>query len=175
MFVQERAGMGGRIFRPLKFRTMRAGRRPDPNELVPLNHAEITPVGRWLRRFKIDELPQLINVLAGEMSLVGPRPTLPDQVERYDDFRRQRLLVRPGVTGLAQVHGNTATSWDQRILYDIAYARRCSVALDLLVVFKTIAVIPLGEAAGVRRFQESPYARYVAVPEGYDEQPLSPT
>ena len=168
MFVQERVGKDGLIFKPLKFRTMRAGRRPDPNELVPLGHAEITPVGRRLRRFKIDELPQLINVLAGEMSLVGPRPTLPDQVERYDDFRRQRLFVRPGITGLAQVHGNTAISWDQRILYDIAYVRRCSVALDLLVVFKTIAVIPLGEAGGVLRFQDSPYAKYVAVPEGYD-------
>ncbi|MEK6676829.1 MAG: sugar transferase, partial [Planctomycetota bacterium] len=98
-FFQDRAGKGGEIFQPWKFRTMRAGRRPDPKELVPLHHADITLVGRFLRRFKIDELPQIINVLKGDMSLVGPRPTLPDQVAAYDTFRRQRLLVKPGLTG----------------------------------------------------------------------------
>ena len=100
LFVQERAGLNGAVFRLLKFRTMLGGRRPDAKELVPLSHPDITPVGRLLRRFKVDELPQLVNVLTGEMSLVGPRPTLPDQVAAYDEFRRQRILVRPGITGL---------------------------------------------------------------------------
>ena len=94
-------------------------RTPDPKELVPLSHPEITPVGRLVRRLKIDELPQLVNVLKGEMSLVGPRPTLPDQVAAYDDFRRQRLLVRPGITGLAQVNSNASVPWDERILFDV--------------------------------------------------------
>ncbi len=118
LFVQERAGKDGAIFRMVKFRTMRGDRKPDPKELVPLDHPEITRVGRFLRRSKIDELPQLVLVLTGEMSLVGPRPTLPDQVAAYDDFRRRRLLVRPGITGLAQTLGNALTPWDQRILFD---------------------------------------------------------
>ena len=125
LFVQERTGLSGHPFALLKFRTMRADRIPDPAEIVPLDHTDVTRVGRFLRRFKIDEMPQLIQVLTGHMSLVGPRPTLPDQTDAYDDFRRQRLLVRPGITGLAQIHGNTALSWDQRILFDIAYVRRC--------------------------------------------------
>ena len=119
---------------------MRGGRTPDPKELVPLDHPEITSAGRLLRRLKIDELPQLINVLKGEMSLVGPRPTLPDQVAAYDDFRRQRLLARPGITGLAQVNGNATVPWDERILSDIAYVRLCSFTMDLGILLRTVWV-----------------------------------
>lgn len=169
-FFQERGGRHGRVFGVHKFRTMRAGRCFDPNELTPLEHPDVTGVGRVLRRLKVDELPQLLNVLKGDMSLVGPRPTLPEQVEAYDEFRRQRLLVRPGITGLAQVHGNTSICWDQRILYDIAYVRRCSLGLDLAIAFRTLLVVVLGEQQAVRRFQESRYALYVTPPTDYESE-----
>lgn len=167
LFTQDRAGKNGKIFRLRKFRTMRGGREPDPKELVPLDHPEITRIGRFLRRFKIDELPQLVNVLRGEMSLIGPRPTLPDQVAAYDEFRRQRLLVRPGITGLAQVYGSALTPWDERILYDIAYVRRCSLLMDLWIILRTKWVILAGEATATRSFSSTRYAKYVAPPEGY--------
>lgn len=166
-FSQQRAGRNGIPFHVPKLRTMRADRTPDPKELVPLDHAEITRVGRFLRRFKIDELPQLICVLKGDMSLVGPRPTLLDQVAAYDDFRRQRLLVRPGVTGLAQVNGNTAISWDQRILFDIAYVRRCSLWLDASILLRTCRAVVGGEPANPPPFEQTRYGRYVTPPEGY--------
>jgi len=165
LFAQERGGKNGEPFTLYKFRTMRGARTPDPNELVPLDHPEITGGGWWLRRLKIDELPQLFNVLAGDMSLVGPRPTLLDQVAAYDDFRRQRLLVRPGITGLAQTHGNTLMPWDERILYDIAYVRRCGLFLDLLILARTVLVVFVGEQAMSRPFASSRYAEYVSPPE----------
>ena len=167
-FSQDRSGLGGAIFRPRKFRTMRGGRRPDVKELVPLDHPEITPVGRWLRRLKIDELPQLLDVLTGEMSLVGPRPTLPDQVAAYDDFRRQRLLLRPGLSGLAQVHSPASRTWDERILYDVAYIRRCSLLLDMYILLRTVLVIFLGEERTARPFSETQFAKYVTIPPDFD-------
>ncbi len=167
-FRQERGGQHGREFRVIKFRTMRGGRRPDPKELVPLDHPEITRVGRVLRRSKIDELPQLFNVLWGEMSLVGPRPTLPDQVAAYDAFRRQRLLVRPGVKGLAQVYSNAAMSWDERILYDIAYVRRCGLWLDLRILARTLLVVLLGEERTAVPFVRSPFAGVVSAPADFE-------
>lgn len=167
LFAQERTGLGGHPFWLLKFRTMRADRIPDPKEIVPLGHGDVTRVGRFLRRLKIDEMPQLIHVLTGHMSLVGPRPTLPDQTDAYDDFRRQRLLVRPGITGLAQIHGNTALSWDQRILFDIAYVRRCSFLWDLLILLRTCWAIPAGDPQTPATFEETRYAGYVTPPEGY--------
>jgi len=163
-FTQDRAGKDGRIFRLVKFRTMRGGRKPDPKELVPLHHPDITPLGYFLRRFKFDELPQLFNVLTGDMSLVGPRPTLPDQVAAYDSFRRQRLLVRPGITGLAQVYGHSLMSWDERILYDIAYVRRCGFFLDLSILLRTILVVLVGERTMTRPFTVSPFASMVTPP-----------
>ena len=175
LFSQDRSGKGGVLFRLRKFRTMRGSRTPDPKELVPLDHPEITPVGRMLRRFKIDELPQLFNVIAGDMSLVGPRPTLPDQVERYDAFRRQRLLVRPGITGLAQINTNAATSWDERILFDIAYVRRCGCDLDLWILARTISVLIVGETSTPQSFASTGYAKDVEVPKDYgscSEQPV---
>jgi len=166
-FVQERAGKDSSVFVLLKFRTMKPGRTPDPKELVPLDHSDVTRLGRILRRLKIDELPQLWHILRGEMSLVGPRPTLPDQAERYDDFRRQRLLVRPGITGLAQVNGNTSVSWDERILFDIAYVRRCSFMLDVGIILRTFLVLLLSEQRTTRPFSETPYANYLTPPPSY--------
>lgn len=166
-FSQMRSGQAGRTFRLLKFRTMIAKRTPDPKELVPLDHPDITRIGLVLRRLKIDELPQLVSVLTGAMSLVGPRPTLPDQTAAYDDFRRQRLLVRPGITGLAQVNGNATVSWEERILYDIAYVRRCDFLMDLGILCRTLAVLILGETRMTRPFNQSQYASVVTPPDGY--------
>lgn len=157
-FIQTRGGRGGRPFRSLKFRTMRPDHEHDPNEIVPLSHAGITPVGRWLRRTKIDELPQLFNVLIGDMSLIGPRPTIMEQVQGYDDLQRRRLEVRPGITGLAQVNGNTVLSWDERIKYDVYYVDHLSLLFDLMILFKTVVVIAGGESRFARPFEQSPYA-----------------
>jgi len=156
-FVQIRGGRGAEPFRSMKFRTMRADHVHDPTEIVPLSHTAITPVGRWLRRTKIDELPQLLNVLAGDMSLIGPRPTIMEQVRSYDEFQRRRLEVRPGITGLAQVNGNTALSWDERIKYDVYYVDHLSFGFDLMILFKTLWVVARGESRFTRRFDESPY------------------
>lgn len=164
-FTQDRAGKDARVFRLVKFRTMRGGRKPDPKELVPLHHPDITRLGYVLRRFKIDEVPQLFNVIKGDMSLVGPRPTLLDQVAAYDDFQRRRLLVRPGVTGLAQVYGNSLMPWDERILYDIAYVRRCGFFLDLSILLRTILVVFVGERRMTRPFVDSPFAVIVTPPD----------
>jgi undecaprenyl phosphate N,N'-diacetylbacillosamine 1-phosphate transferase len=158
LFSQDRCGRDGRLFRVCKFRTMRAGRAADPEELVPLDHPEITPIGRLLRRAKIDELPQLWNVVRGDMALIGPRPTLPQQVARYTDFQRQRLLLRPGVTGLAQVNGNAAISWEERIKYDVYYVHHASLWLDVKILLLTIRTVVQGETRYARPFGRSPYA-----------------
>jgi undecaprenyl phosphate N,N'-diacetylbacillosamine 1-phosphate transferase len=159
LFLQTRGGRFGRPFFSMKFRTMRADHVHDINEIVPLHHTNITSVGRFLRRFKVDELPQLFNVLWGDMSLVGPRPTIMEQVLAYNDFQRRRLEVRPGITGLAQVNGNAAMSWDERIKYDVYYVDHCGPLMDLSVLGKTVLVIVLGEDRFTRPFDQSPYAR----------------
>ena len=159
LFRQPRGGRFGRPFMSMKFRTMRADHVHDVHEIVPLDHANITHVGRFLRRFKIDELPQLFSVLKGDMSLVGPRPTIMEQVEAYDDFQRRRLEVRPGITGLAQVNGNATMSWDERIKYDVYYVDHYSLLMDLMILGKTALVIALGEERFARPFEQSPYPR----------------
>jgi lipopolysaccharide/colanic/teichoic acid biosynthesis glycosyltransferase len=142
LFRQERIGMDGEPFEVLKFRTMVAGDNP-----VFPDATRITSAGRVLRRFSLDELPQLLNVARGDMSLVGPRPTLAYQVKRYDDRQRLRLCVRPGLTGLAQVRGRNALSWAQRIEYDVEYVQTQSVAVDVRIVVATIKVLLTGAGA----------------------------
>jgi lipopolysaccharide/colanic/teichoic acid biosynthesis glycosyltransferase len=137
---------------------MRAGHHHDPREVVPLTHHAITPIGRILRRFKIDEVPQLFNVLRGDISLVGPRPTIMEQVLAYDSFQKRRLEVRPGITGLAQVNGNANISWDERIRYDVYYVDHVGPWLDLVIMARTAAVIVLGESRFSRPFADSPFA-----------------
>ncbi len=97
----------------------------------------MTPVGRWLRRLSLDELPQLINVLTGTMSLVGPRPPLPSEVARYDTSVRRRLLVKPGLTGLWQISGRSDLPWDEAVRLDLRYVENWSLATDLLILWKT--------------------------------------
>jgi lipopolysaccharide/colanic/teichoic acid biosynthesis glycosyltransferase len=139
-FRQERIGRDGTTFRVWKFRTMVAGDNP----IFP-DASRITSAGRVLRRTSLDELPQLINVAVGEMSIVGPRPTLPYQVARYDDHQRRRLAVRPGLTGLAQVSGRNALAWGDRIDLDVRYVETQSVRTDLSIIARTFSTMLSGE------------------------------
>ena len=137
---------------------MRGSHRHDPEEIVDLHHHSVTGVGWWLRRLKIDETPQICDVVTGAMSVVGPRPTIPEQTDTYDAFQQQRLFVRPGLTGLAQVNGSAATSWEERIKYDVFYVRNLSFVMDLKILLKTIWVIGYGEEKFTQTFDQSPYA-----------------
>jgi undecaprenyl phosphate N,N'-diacetylbacillosamine 1-phosphate transferase len=105
----------------------------------------LTRPGAFIRRFKLDELAQLYNVLRGEMSVIGPRPALPRQLAEYDAVGRKRLQVRPGLSGLAQIHGNIYLSWPERWVYDARYVAECSLGLDLWIIWRTIAVAIRGE------------------------------
>ena len=132
-FRQQRSGLRGREFTILKFRTMRP-----PGHFAETDQDRDTPLGRRLRAASLDELPQLINVLRGDMSLIGPRPTLPDQVAHYDQRQRGRLAVRPGITGWAQVHGRNSISWPERIELDLWYIANRSILVDLQVIWFTV-------------------------------------
>ena len=145
LFRQVRTGRGGQPFVLLKLRTMTVA--GPAGEVLP-DAARITWAGRILRRISADELPQLINVLRGEMSLVGPRPTLPYQVQRYDSRQLSRLAVRPGMTGLAQVKGRNLMGWDERIEWDLRYVARFSPWLDLAVILRTFWAVLGGAGVG---------------------------
>lgn len=139
-FRQRRAGKGGVPFRIFKFRSMYVDPRP-AHGFQSDDDPRITRVGHWIRRYSVDELPQLINVLTGDMSLVGPRPALVYQTERYDARQRQRLNVRPGITGWAQVNGRNAISWEEKIELDLWYVAHCSLWLDVRILLKTLKVV----------------------------------
>ncbi len=141
-FCQERLGKEGRIFRLYKFRTM------IPNAVnigagmaTHVNDPRITRIGAFLRKSSLDELPQLINVLKGNISLVGPRPTLPEQLEYYGPFERRRLEMRPGITGLATIRGRASIPWSKRIEYDVQYVDNFNLELYLKIILKTIVVV----------------------------------
>jgi lipopolysaccharide/colanic/teichoic acid biosynthesis glycosyltransferase len=144
LFRQERVGRGGRAFHVLKLRTMAHGAA---NPLFP-DGSRITRSGRVLRRLSLDELPQLLNVLRGDMSIVGPRPTLAYQVARYTPEQRRRLAVRPGLTGLAQVKGRNNLPWADRILLDLEYIRKQSPLYDLYVLLLSVKVVLGGDVEG---------------------------
>jgi len=138
LYRQRRVGLGGRDFDLLKLRTMVVGAEHQGAGLaVNRGDARITRVGRVLRRLSLDELPQLWNVVRGEMSLIGPRPTLRYQVEKYTDRQRRRLDVRPGITGWAQVNGRASLPWDDRIELDVWYVEHRSPWVDLKIVART--------------------------------------
>ena len=143
LFRQQRVGLHGEPFLLLKFRTMLD--QPD-NPLFP-DPAHVTGVGRWLRRLSLDEVPQLVNVARGEMSIVGPRPTLSYQVARYDERQRGRLAVRPGVTGLAQIRGRNSITWAARIEHDLEYVERQSLRLDAAIMVETARQLVAGRGA----------------------------
>ena len=153
LFVQTRVGADGRDFRMFKFRSMYVDAESLLSELTAANEnadgllfkirddPRVTPVGRWLRRFSLDEVPQLLNVVRGEMSLVGPRPPLPREVEQYGDDVRRRLLVRPGLTGLWQISGRSDLSWDESVRLDLHYVENWSLALDAMIIWKTVFAV----------------------------------
>lgn len=141
-FKQERVGKDGKIFICWKFRTMIEGAVSQGlGVTVAQDDPRITRVGRFLRNWGLDELPQLINVLKGEMSLVGPRPTLPYQAELYDEFQRRRLEVKPGITGWALVNGRNLLPWEERIKLDVWYVDHWSLWLDLKILLKTVWIV----------------------------------
>jgi lipopolysaccharide/colanic/teichoic acid biosynthesis glycosyltransferase len=144
-YVDERIGAGGRPFRMMKFRTMvRGAIGQGMGRLVAASDTRITRVGAALRRWSVDELPQILNVLRGDMSVVGPRPTYAEQVARYTERDRGRLRAKPGITGLAQVSGRNDLSWRERIDLDLAYIDRLSPWLDLGILLRTPLVVIRG-------------------------------
>jgi undecaprenyl phosphate N,N'-diacetylbacillosamine 1-phosphate transferase len=144
-FKQKRVGKNRKQFEILKFRSMKVDNEAELNLDFSKDKDRVTNVGKILRRTKIDELPQLINVFLGDMSLVGPRPTVMKQVEVYTEYQDLRLNMRPGMTGLAQVNGNISLPWEKRIDYDIKYIRNFSILLDCKILFKTVAIVLIGE------------------------------
>ena len=141
LFVQERVGRGGNTFLIYKFRTMvKDAVHQGLGTTVASADARITRVGGWLRAWSLDELPQLMNIVKGDMSLVGPRPTFAYQVAQYSPFQRRRLEVKPGVTGWAQVNGRNALPWVKRIELDVWYVDHFSLWLDLRILLRTVGV-----------------------------------
>ncbi len=142
LYRQGRSGRAGEPFEVLKLRTMIQGAEHVGAGLaIDAGDARVTRVGAFLRRTSIDELPNLINVLRGEMTLIGPRPTLPVQVEQYTERQRGRLAVKPGITGWAQVNGRASLPWAERIELDLYYIEHRSLALDLRILARTVAMV----------------------------------
>jgi undecaprenyl phosphate N,N'-diacetylbacillosamine 1-phosphate transferase len=145
LFLQRRLGRGGRPFRLWKFRSMQSNapdiRNPDGSAFSSESDSRLTPIGRFLRQTSLDELPQLVNVLIGDMSLVGPRPDQVDQIRFYDGDEQRKLLVKPGITGLAQISGRNNIPWKTRKALDVQYVDRQSLGLDLLILLKTIPYV----------------------------------
>ena len=148
LYRQRRVGRGGREFDVIKLRTMVSGAESMGAGLaVSENDTRITRVGRLLRRTSLDELPNLVNVLRGEMAIVGPRPTVPVQVAQYTERQRGRLAVRPGITGWAQVNGRTELPWDERIELDLWYIEHRSLRLDALILWRTLRMVFGGQGS----------------------------
>jgi lipopolysaccharide/colanic/teichoic acid biosynthesis glycosyltransferase len=144
-YRQLRVGRDGEPFELWKLRTMVAGAESMGAGIYVLaGDARITRVGRMLRRFSLDELPNLMNVLRGEMAIVGPRPTVQEQVDRYTDRQRRRLEVKPGITGWAQINGRTSLSWPERIELDVWYVEHRSMRLDLRILARTARMLATG-------------------------------
>lgn len=142
LFIQERVGKDGVPFRMYKFRSMRKGsEKLTHGRYITSDDEHITRLGKFLRRWALDELPQLANVLKGDMSIVGPRPTLAYQVVKYNDYQRRRLNVKPGITGWAQVNGRNMLSWPERMDYDIWYADNWKFLLDMKIILKTAGAL----------------------------------
>ena len=157
LFRQVRPGLGGKPFEVMKFRTM-SSETDDDGQLLP-DHQRMTRVGRFLRSSSLDELPQLWNVIRGDMSLVGPRPLLTEYLDRYTPRQARRHEVRPGITGLAQVNGRNAASWSDRLEMDVRYVEQQSLWLDLKIIWRTFFKVSKREGitqaghATVERFQ----------------------
>ena len=159
-FYQERPGLHGKLFRMIKFRSMKDAFDKEGNALP--DEQRITPFGQKLRSLSLDEMPQLINVLKGHMSVVGPRPQLPEFVEHYTKHQLRRHEVKPGMTGLAQVSGRNNLSWEEKFDLDVQYVEKQSILFDFKIMFKTVEVMMKKEgidspdqAVGATRFSGS--------------------
>lgn len=142
-FTQDRPGKNGKVFKLIKFKTM-SDKRDAQGNLLP-DAERLTKVGKWVRSTSLDELPQLINVLKGDMSLIGPRPLLIKYLPLYSETQKRRHEVRPGITGWAQVNGRNAISWDKKFEYDVWYVDHLSFLLDCKIVWKTIKKVIIRE------------------------------
>ncbi|MDX1428381.1 MAG: sugar transferase, partial [Salegentibacter mishustinae] len=142
-FFQKRPGKNGRIFNIIKFKTM-TDEKDENGNLLP-DEKRLTAVGKFVRKTSIDEIPQLINVLKGNMSLIGPRPLLPQYLPLYSERQRKRHDVKPGITGWAQVNGRNAISWTKKFEYDVWYVENLSFGLDVRIIFKTIKKVLVSE------------------------------
>jgi lipopolysaccharide/colanic/teichoic acid biosynthesis glycosyltransferase len=158
VFVQTRVGVGGRTFRMFKLRSMHCNAEAALDALLADNESDgalfkirrdprVTRVGYWLRRSSLDELPQLFNVLRGEMSLVGPRPALPSEVATYDETARRRLVVKPGITGLWQVSGRADLLWDESLRLDLYYADNWRLVDDFSIAARTLRAVTQARGA----------------------------
>src|SRR5699024_10128920 len=156
IFKQQRVGKKGVLFNIIKFRSMSVDIEDERNYDFSKDEDRIKPLGKLLRRTKVDEIPQLINVIKGDMSLVGPRPTVQKQVEKYNEFQTKRLVMRPGITGLAQVNGNITLPWETRINYDIEYIENFNFFLDCKILIKTILIIIFGEEKFKKTYKRNP-------------------
>jgi len=144
IFMQDRLGLNCRVFRLYKFRTM-THKRNRENRQVFTNDPEITGIGKFLRRSKLDELPQLFNILRGDMSFVGPRPSLPGLREKFNEDGKMRVKVKPGLTNLAAVNGSIFLTWPERWVYDRKYVEQQSFLMDMTIMLKTAVVVIMGE------------------------------
>ena len=145
-FTQHRVGQRERVFRIYKFRTMHTSSTGAASSVTVRGDPRVVLGTQWLRKYKIDELPQLINVLNGTMSLVGPRPTVAEDYEKMTLRQRTRASVKPGLTGLAQIRGGAALPWPKRIEYDLQYIRTCSIWLDVTIMVRTAFLVMSGRA-----------------------------
>jgi lipopolysaccharide/colanic/teichoic acid biosynthesis glycosyltransferase len=143
-FLQDRLGKDGKIFKIYKLRTM-TNKKRDVDREIRKGDSEVTKFGNFLRRYKIDELPQLLNVLLGDMSIVGPRPCMPELINVFNDDGKFRIKVLPGLTGLAQINGNINLTWEDRWKYDRIYVENISFIMDVKIIIKTILILIVGE------------------------------
>jgi undecaprenyl phosphate N,N'-diacetylbacillosamine 1-phosphate transferase len=160
LFVQPRIGKNEKVFKVYKFRTMNNKRGPD-GELLP-DAERLTSIGRFVRKTSLDELPQLFNIVRGDMSFIGPRPLLPEYLPYYNEKQRKRHLVKPGITGLAQVNGRNLTTWEKRFEFDVSYVENVSLLLDLKIFFKTIVKVVKSEGISAEGHATMPkFSEYI--------------
>ena len=155
-YLQRRLGLNAKVFIIIKFKTM-SGKKDEEGRLLP-DGKRITPFGRWLRKYSLDELPQLINVLKGDMSLVGPRPLLTDYLHRYNQRQFRRHEVRPGITGWAQINGRNGISWEDKFHFDLWYIENRSFLLDLKILSRTfVQVLTARDVSQNRQIAMEPF------------------
>lgn len=153
-FVQKRPGKNGEIFKIIKFKTMND--KKDSNGNLLSDAERLTRIGMFVRKTSLDEIPQLINVLKGDMSLIGPRPLLPEYLPLYNDFQKKRHDVKPGITGWAQVNGRNSVSWEKKFELDVWYVNHLSILVDLRIIFLTLKKVIISDGVSPEGFVTMP-------------------